>query len=59
MMQLVINIDCLIPKNDVVRVAHSAIDQMNLKPLFEKYAGVEGLVYTRLIIFIFNQKLSY
>lgn len=33
------SIESLLPKNHVVRVVNSAIDKMNLEPLFEKYLG--------------------
>ncbi len=39
---LPMTVDSLIPEKHVVRVVNSAIDQMDLEPLFAKYPGGGG-----------------
>jgi transposase len=61
-LSLPIDLECLIPSNHMVRVVNSALDQMNLGPLFAKYSGggrasYHPVMMTKLIIYAYTDKI--
>lgn len=59
---LPINIDDLIPKNHVIRVVDRAIDNINTKPLFDKYLGggtssYHPLMMLKIIVYAYVDKI--
>jgi len=61
-LSLPIDLECLIPKNHMVRVVNTAVDQMNLAPLFKRYTGggrasYHPVMMTKLIIYAYCDKI--
>ncbi|ODA42950.1 transposase [Desulfosporosinus sp. BG] len=61
-LSLPIDLECLIPANHMVRVINSAIDQMNLEPLFAKYPGggrssFHPVMMTKLLVYAYADKI--
>ena len=61
-LSLPIDLESLIPANHMVRVINSAIDQMNLEPLFDKYPGggrssFHPVMMTKLLVYAYSDKI--
>ena len=61
-LSLPIDLESIIPANHMVRVINSAIDQMNLKPLLDKYPGggrasFHPVMMTKLIVYAYADKI--
>jgi transposase len=61
-MMIPMSIDSLIPKDHVVRVVNRAIDNMNLKALFEKYPGggrssFHPIMMTKLLVYAYTDRI--
>lgn len=59
---LPMTVDSLIPDKHVLRVINSAIDQMDLEPLFAKYPGggrssFNPVMMTKLLVYAYTDKI--
>jgi Transposase and inactivated derivatives len=59
---LPMTVDSLIPEKHVVRIVNSAIDQMDLEPLFAKYPGggrssFNPVMMTKLLVYAYTDKI--